>query len=218
MRDLVRLKSQEGPFANGWLQVVPSDGNDTLLSSSDFSLLVRWWLGKGLLPQTGQLPACPLCSNGVVDPFGDHLVSCAKNGIGARHNLVRDALFLMCAQADIPVSRERSCEEGSRDADLLLHGWCKGRDAAWDVTIIHPCQHAAFPLNCTLAAKSLALAEKRKEDEGGVRCARHGWGFMGSAFTTWGMAGPNSQHVLGQVIKVATRACGVTRPRTRAAG
>ena len=159
VRDLVRLKSQEGPFANGWLQVIPSDGNDTLLSSSDFSLLTRWWLGKGILPQTGQLPACPLCSSGVVDPFGDHLVSCAKNGIGARHNLVRDTLFHLCAQADIPVSRERSCEEGSRDADLLLHGWCKGRDAAWDVTIIHPCQHAAFPLNCSLAVKSLAVAE-----------------------------------------------------------
>ena len=105
---------------------------------------------------------------------------------------------------EIPCSLEQSCEPGSRDGDILLHGWRKGRHTAWDNTIVHPTQHAAYPLDTKNPGRCLTLAEKDKEAKGGVRCTNHGWGFVGAAFSTRGMACPNARHILEAVIRNAT--------------
>ena len=108
-RDLVRMKCQEGPYAHGWLEVIPSQNAETNLDNADFNLLVKWWLGEKILPASGVTPKCPMCGAGSVDAFGDHLVCCYKNGISKRHNILRDGLLYICRRLEIPFSLEQSC-------------------------------------------------------------------------------------------------------------
>ena len=96
VRDQVRLQSQTGPVATGWLQVLPNRQLGTVLLDQEFRSLCRWWLGIPLLPEGVTLPACPLCRE-ALDPFGDHFVVCKSNGTTARHNALRDewCIFIM---------------------------------------------------------------------------------------------------------------------------
>ena len=62
----------------------------------------------------------------------------------------------------------------------------------------------SLPISLPAVASCLKDAETRKEQEGGARCSRHGWGFVASAFSTWGMAGPSARYILGEVVRRAT--------------
>ena len=61
-----------------------------------------------------------------------------------------------------------------------------------------------YPLSVKVSTAALRDAEAAKEAAGGRRCAARGWGYVGSAFSTWGMAGPASRYVLGEVVRRAT--------------
>ena len=117
---------------------------------------------------------------------------------------LRDCLYQVCVKTGITVEREQSCQAGSRDADLLLLNWDKGRHTAWDLTVVCPTAPSHWPLKMEKVTRCLRDAEATKEGSGGVRCANRGWGFVASAFSTWGMAGPGARFILGEVIKRAT--------------
>ncbi len=78
-RDQVRLANQEGPLATGWISIIPSHANHTILHDADFRSLCRFWLGLPLLPEGMTLPECPLCHESL-DAYGDHFVTRKKNG------------------------------------------------------------------------------------------------------------------------------------------
>ena len=117
-RDQVRLLNQEGGLATAWLSVTPSRANNTTLSDTDFRSLCRFWLGLPVLPD-GSTYSCPLCGEGV-DPFGDHLVLCLKNGPTRRHNAFRDAWASILTSAGISFIKEAASSSGRRPADILL--------------------------------------------------------------------------------------------------
>ena len=59
----------------------------------------------------------------------------------ARHNHLSDAIFDTAAAAGLgPVKEGRFLLPGCdrRPADVLLHNWAQGRDAALDVTVVTP--------------------------------------------------------------------------------
>ena len=188
--------------------MLPSRAANNALENADFQLLARWYLGAPVIATGGHLYECPLCGSGTVDPFGDHFVCCPKNNMTSRHNALRDCIHQVCVKAGIPVEREQSCQAGSRDADILLLNWDKGRHNALNVTQVCPTSPSHWPLSLTAVTRFLREAEREKEGVGGARCSARGWGFVAAAFSTWGMAGPGARYVLGEIIKHATNGMG----------
>ena len=59
-----------------------------------------------------------------------------------------------------------------------------------------------YPLDVEVLRKALHRAEGIKEAEGGRRCARAGWDYIGAAFSTWGGAGPSGKKLLNKILKI----------------
>jgi hypothetical protein len=100
--------------------------------------------------------------------------------------------------------KEQGCEGDTRDGDVLLQGWAKGKNVAVDFVIEHPLAPHRWPLRLERVQRCLKDAEVAKQTKGEERCARHGWGFQPAAFTTWGMAGPQASAMLFEIKKRAT--------------
>ena len=160
-RDMARLRSQDGPVANGWMSVLPSKALRTDIPDVDFRMLLRWWLGLPLLPTGCTLPGCPLCEE-PVDPFGDHFVCCSKNGLTRRHNALRDAIFDVLMQSAIPAAKEVTSRNRRRPADILLVAWERGRDVAVDLTVTHPLSLSAHPIVVDNVQRHCRRAETAK--------------------------------------------------------
>ena len=202
-RDMARLQCQRGPVANGWMSVLPSRAMRTDINDADYRLLLRWWLGLPILPVGQTLPGCPLCGD-AVDPFGDHLVCCEKNGNARRHNALRDAFFDVLVASAIPSAKEVACGGQQRPADILLLTWERGRDVAVDFTVTHPLGLSQHPLIVKNVARHCQRAEAAKTAAEGDLCQRAGWGFAPAAFTPWGGSGPTARALLHEVGRRAT--------------
>ena len=86
---------------------------------------------------------CPECGRNA-DTMGDHQVGCVGNCDRiARHNNIRDVLFNAAQSAALGPRKEALGvvpNSSARSADILLHNWCGGRQAALDVTVISSLQ------------------------------------------------------------------------------
>ena len=203
IRDMARMRCQQGSVANAWMQVLPSRALQTDLSNGDFQLLMRWWVGLPLFHSREQLVECPACGE-TSDHFGDHFVSCKKNGATERHNALRDVIHDICTRNNIPADKEQGCHDGTRDADVLLMAWNQGKHCALDVCFEHPLAPHKWPLNLTGVENTLRAAEATKRGHAEERCARHNWGYAGAAFSPWGMLGPGAAQFLHALKKKAT--------------
>ena len=124
-RDQVRHSFQIGPLATGWLSLTPSRQTNTTLPDADFRSLCRYWLGLPLLPD-GTTYQCPLCQ-GSVDPHGDHLVTCTRNGLTQRHNALRDELSRILTASG--VAHQKEVHALGRDRPLQTCSWYLGTRA-----------------------------------------------------------------------------------------
>ena len=202
-RDHVRLLNQEGPFASSWLSAIPNRALNNVLQDTDFRSLCRFWLGLPLLPEGVLLPNCPECME-AVDAFGDHFVTCRKNGSTRRHNALRDAWARVLSTANIRHSIEVSVPCGDRPADILLLGWDKGTDVCVDLTISSPLSLDCFPLNIERAKRHLNEKEKDKKSKQLAQCEAMGWGHHPAAYSPWGGQGTAARSLLFEVLKRAT--------------
>ena len=159
-RDRARLDAQEGSLAHAWLTVVPSKSMGTCLSDSDFRSLCRFWLGIPLLPD-GAHWTCPACME-PCDAYGDHWVSCVKNGISRRHNSLRDELSRILTASSVQHAKEVTSGDRKRPADILLVGWDRGRDICVDLTVTNPLCGTNHPLQPGVGKSHLSLAEREK--------------------------------------------------------
>ena len=199
-RDHIRLASSQGPVAGEWLGVHPSASLGTALADGEFRLLCRWWLGLPLLPEGGTPTACPLCHN-AVDVFGDHFVTCQRNGLTARHNAVRDTWSVILTQAGISHSKEVSTLRRDRPADILLRAWDKGRHVAVDFVITHPVASSSSVHTAEGARRHLRGAESAKIQGEESSCAAMGWGLHPVAYSPWGGQGPAAASLLREVLR-----------------
>ena len=138
MRERARVASVSLPHAGDWLVVAPLVALGLHLRPQEFVLAVKYRLGLAVFDQAGPCPACLKQS----DVLGDHAMCCGTGGERiARHNHLRDAIFDTAAAAGLgPVKEGRFLLPGCdrRPADVLLHNWAQGRDAALDVTVVTP--------------------------------------------------------------------------------
>ena len=123
------LRCRSSTF-NAWLSVNPNPGLGSLLSCKEVTLLLRWKLGLPLGVPSGS--KCVRCRH-LLDPYGDHLVKCTKNGLYRRHNDVVALLKKLFDQAGYRTRTEVSLPSGQRPADLLVEDW-EGQPLAIDVS------------------------------------------------------------------------------------
>ena len=91
--------------AGSWLNGVPSAALGLWLQDKEFRSCLRYWLG---IPLHSAPFSCPECHR-TADEFGYHQVGCAGNGDRiARHNALRDVLFVAAQSAALAPSREAS--------------------------------------------------------------------------------------------------------------
>ena len=200
-RDQIRMISQEGSLASGWLAVTPSRARNTTLSDIDFRSLCRYWLGLPLMPD-GAPRECPLCHE-TCDPFGDHFVNCRKNGWTRRHNAVRDEICNVLCAAGISHRKEVLAGGRDRPADVLLLSWDKGRDVCIDLTVVNPFTAESYPLSLEGARRHLNAAERDKLAKHMASCQSMGWGAHPVAFSPWGGAGSAAKSLVHELLKKA---------------
>ena len=125
-----------------------------------------------------QSPACLRDS----DVHGDHAMCCGSGGERiSRHNNLRDAFYETAVAAGLgPVREGRFLLPGTdrRPADVLLHHWAGGKDAALDVTIVTPLQAATMPGAANTAGHALDFAYGRKINGAEEECRRQGIAFL----------------------------------------
>jgi hypothetical protein len=104
-------------------------------------------------------------------------MNCGTSGerIG-RHNRLRDAVHSAAASAGLgPVLEERFLLPGGRKpADVLIPNWCRGQDAALDITVINSLQDATVVGAAAEAGHALTVAYNRKVQKVGKACRREG--------------------------------------------
>ena len=88
------------------------------ISDQGWILSARFRLGMALDDADSRL--CPGCSS-PMDPVGDHALCCAKLGLYARHNELRDAFAALCADTGLAVDLEKG-PDNLRPADVLVCG------------------------------------------------------------------------------------------------
>ena len=130
------------------------------LATSDFRLLLRWWLGLHLTDEP-VATTCHLCG-GFVDPFVDHYLCCPRRGFYNRHQTVVAHLSHVAKAAGLRVSFEESIPEGIRLADMLISSWpTTGTSLAIDVSVVHPLGLSHLPHLIARSAVTPTLSKPR---------------------------------------------------------
>jgi hypothetical protein len=177
VREIARLASLGLPHAGDFLNVVPNPNFGLHLRALELISVLRYRLGCHVYPSAGPCPACDHLS----DRLGDHAMNCGTSGerIG-RHNRLRDAVHSAAASAGLgPVLEERFLLPGGRKpADVLIPNWCRGQDAALDITVINSLQDATVVGAAAEAGHALTVAYNRKVQKVGEACRREGIAFI----------------------------------------
>jgi hypothetical protein len=213
-RDHVRLASSVGPLAGEWLGVCPSANLGTTIPDGDFRSLCRWWLGLALLPESPATLKCPLCG-AASDIYGDHFVSCQKNGLSARHNTLRDAWSSVLTQAGVSHVKEVATLRRDRPADILLRHWDKGRHVAVDFVVTHPLAASSTVRDGEGARRLLRAAEASKVQLEEASCSTMGWGLHPAAYSPWGGQGPAAASLLFETTRRLAAECGAWSRKSR---
>ena len=118
--------------------LVGAEDGPISLTSRPWTLLARMRVGLPLDALESRF--CPGCGV-AMDAFWDHVLSCHKLGIYARHNKVRNELASLCADLNLQVELEKGPE-----GDVLVHGLVDV-PLAVDVGVVHTLQSSIPPAN-----------------------------------------------------------------------
>ena len=203
VREVARLNSLSLPHAGDWLNTPPLTALGLHLRPIEFVLAVKYRLGLPVYDRAGPCPACLRPS----DVQGDHAMCCGSGGERiSRHNALRDAFFDTASSAGLaPVKEGRFLLPGDdrRPADVLVPHWAAGRDAAMDVTVVHPIQDATMPNAATTPGFALSFAHDRKIRGAEEDCRRQGIAFIplvAESFGGWHTAAEREVRKLGAAL------------------
>ena len=162
IRKKARLGSLSLPHAGDWLNCAPIKSLGLHLRPAEFVLAMKYRLGLPIFDAAGPCPACLRLS----DVMGDHALCCGTGGERiSRHNALRDAFFDTAVSAGLgPTKEGRFLLPGAdrRPADVLVPLWAGGRDAAFDVTVVHPLQDATVVRAAREPGHALNFAHDQK--------------------------------------------------------
>ena len=121
-------------FAGAWIGAVPRKSNNQHLETALFRLVLRYWLGFPIFA-SGQKCVC----GAPLDIYGDHVLSCNKNGeLTLRHNRIRNLLFDFAKTAALsPILEKPGLQDGlQRPADIFLPSFTDENPVIIDVTVV----------------------------------------------------------------------------------
>lgn len=203
-RDKCRLQLQRMKHTNAFMLTVPNQGFRSAFTGPEYRLLLRWWLGKPLVPNASGCP-CPCCGD-AMDSFGDHLVTCKYNRPTQRHNAVRNAVAFVLRGHGVACRMEQQIGGKERPADIALDHFDPKGPLAIDLCIHHPLQPSAVRDPSTVL-RSLANKEQRKVQKYAVLCESAGWQFSPLGFHPWGGMGPLGSALLNRLAKQVVGDC-----------
>ena len=147
----------------------------------------------------------------MMDPFGDHALSCASCGRYARHNRLRQAVAFEYQQA----GQAYRVEVGlpgllSRPADILAVEPEEASPSAVDVSVVHPLRpSAALAASAEVIPGVLAEArEAEKMAATGGACAAAGWRLVPVCAETTGAWGPAAKRAVRRLIRLQSMRVG----------
>ena len=186
VREVARLNSLGLPRAGAWLNSPPIPALGLHLRPTEFTMAVKLRLGCKVYGKEGPCPACLKPS----DTYGDHALCCGSWGERiTRHNHLRDHIHSMAAAAVLnPAKEVQHLLPGAdrRPADVLIPNWAQGRDAALDITIIHPLQRETVTGASTNPGHALSHAYDRKIRGAWEDCRQAGIAFLPIVFESLG--------------------------------
>ena len=201
-RDRARFALQSQPHAGQWMSPPAGCGPYHAYSPREYRLLLRWWLGSSILPDAWSGSPCPFCQT-AMDPKGDHLVSCHRNGLTERHHRLRDSLYDLLHSKGIPVLKEQllpGSNSQERPADIYLPQFDAAGPLYVDCFIEHPLSLSRSRLPAT-ALQQVGRHEKEKIDRYQQTCTRNGASFCPWGMSTWGGYGPKGGALVFKLIR-----------------
>ena len=127
-----------------------------------------------------------------MDPVGDRALCCAKIGLHARHNDLRDEFAALCVEADFPVELEKG-PDSLRPADVLMHGF-KHSTLTVDFSVVHPLKPSS-DLAEVRFGKLARQVENQKVHARMPACRRMGWSFCPFVIEATGAWGGKARHL-----------------------
>ena len=193
-------------IGSAFMSVPPSTALHFHLPSDRYRLGLKWWLGLPLI--SVDTDACPGCGQ-QVDPWGDHLLCCARNNYLPRHNTLQTILCDTLAasgqghQMEVKIPGHEP--DKLRPADILLLAWDGGRDTALDLTVCHGWQvkeQRAAVVTATTRERWRCFLKRReaaKHQKYDAPCQIAGWSMLAMAFGTWGGMGPEGARTISRI-------------------
>ena len=142
--------------------------------AAEYRLLLQFHLGMPLFPSEAAGTPCDHCGE-AQDVFGDHVVACRHSGLWSRHNRLRDAVAAIATVAGFNVEVEQPVAGRKRPADVLLHHWPPGQDAAVDLVVTYSLNHSK---QWNGSQPAVEKAEQEKVHESPALCAAANLAFI----------------------------------------
>ena len=197
-RDRARLLCQGDGNSGCWLEPCPSESLGLRLSSSEFSILLKWWLGLPVMPDAPGC-SCPLCGD-AADIFGDHALACRRGGFYPRHTAVRSFLWHLGTAAGLRTTCEVGLGGLERPADVLFSHWKGGAPLAVDAVVVHPLNPSTPFSQVQSGEESLVTAEQEKRNKSESACQAAGVQFAPFALSTFGRMGDTAQSIFHDLV------------------
>ena len=207
-RGKVLLKSRSEKGASWWLSASPSDFFDSTMSTDEFTALLTY---HSNVPFVNAPEKCLDCGKNN-DCYGDHAVSCIKNGqVGPRHNRIQNTLLEYAKQGQMHVRREEfsNDEDNKRMGDVVIEGYKNGRTLWIDVSVVNSMAITYFPhaKKDVLGACLKRIDEKRTKYRYDIEIDNK-W-FEPVVFDTFGACSRNSHLIFKEIAANVTARKGI---------
>jgi hypothetical protein len=185
-REKLRLMAVTRPEAGVWLAALPVKALGLKFTPTEFSALLRWWLGIPTLDVAPcPEPGCPE----TLDALGDHAVMCAS---GPSRISRQDAVNRTWAHElkgsgfHVTIEQHVDPESNRRSADTLVDNWDHGAQCAHDWIVTHTLQRAAVTRVNLDPDAALRTAEAHKNSYAKEACESADVDFLPLAADTFG--------------------------------
>ena len=156
----LRAVSHSSGTSSGWLKAIPQPSLGLALSSHDFGIALRIWLGVPLFPLS---PLCTCLS--VIDQFGDHFLGCSHGPLRIQcHDALVTVVHHVLLQDHPGVLREQGTDQ-SRPEDIYHPDLSLGRPAYFDLSVRCTTQSAFISSAASQAGMAAAAGEKAKDNQ-----------------------------------------------------
>jgi hypothetical protein len=180
---------------------------------------VRLRLGLPLLGISGE-QYCNCQSNALVDKLGDHLLSCALDGLRIeRHDLLVKTFYKYARYAGLNASTQtRDLQFEGVDSgikvDLVVFNpqfinEDQQQNIKYDVTVVHPCCASSRAGQAAHQGHAMEQAEAIKKNKYVQLCRNEGMLFKPLVFETFGNWSKDVQDLIGHLSKKISTRCGI---------